>query len=88
MTTLNLPAPDRRTVLRRRIRPPVAAKEGRDAWGGDACRAAPATTLSGGPVPGSTASEAGGCADDRCSPGRQNHRDVPHAVAVISRWCP
>ncbi|WP_436763433.1 cation transporter [Streptosporangium sp. V21-05] len=43
----------------------VAVREGREAWRGDTCCAAPAATPSGSTVP-----EAGGCADGCCSPVR------------------
>ncbi|MEO3867487.1 cation transporter [Nonomuraea sp. B12E4] len=44
----------------------VAVKEGREAWRGDACCAAPA--------PFTEATPAGGCADDCCSPAKEPPR--------------
>ncbi|WP_336203730.1 cation transporter [Nonomuraea sp. LPB2021202275-12-8] len=61
----------------------VAVKEGREAWRGDACCAAPSalsdSPLSGSPVPDSTvsgaSSEADGCADGCCSPTQKDTQE-------------
>ncbi|GAA3016372.1 cation transporter [Streptosporangium longisporum] len=54
----------------------VAVKEGREAWRGDACCAVPAASLSAGTVSGTTADEAGGCADGCCSPVQDTPKDT------------